>query len=737
MDRFPNFAEDDHDDINIPMQDIHDLMQDIHHDPNPPATSHSDAVDASDVQHGEDHRQHDDDDHDHDPPLNNESNNFDNVLGRDIIKSDPNSMHFVVGASYFDKNPSDPNDCVGDNKQFRAIIVSYFEQRLKDRQYVDTLITSDNKVVYKVVGEIPGVLLKAQNTPLERQGGGHLPNCVRIWKKYEKASLKESTWKEFHFRDISQEEKELKNALSSPLKIELEKLFPQRNAERITDPSSAPVDPPVSAPLFSEGVVEAASSRPVINHHVDFTAVERYSETGELNMDQETLMNRPAIGAIQQATTRPIANRPAGVVETETRNVMRELNVDQDSLIENICEKLNEPGTYMASLHTVYNEQEVSPANRYLAKQVESKWRNERGARSRFVYTFDAGDSGLIVESYQQQARKLRNDLGNHTEEIRPPKRLRLAPHSAAREFFNVFRTNFPRHCECLFIFHNVTHPLTFKERFLPASWLDDILCQETIRGVLLCTADTQYTGNMGPPFGGNVAQISIDWKLTDDSAEPIYWWDRLPQSNLPFSFENVTEPPELEEILRRNGQVVALVEDLVVGNPAESGKVAIQSTRRWESQAIGAGRFSLWLDAVDDERLRIEYQSAIRKVTFSSSNEPLGNLLDLSSQSIADSLMSVLMKKSELSLRPHQFALVFANAPDENFHENFFSAQSNWFNSRGRFLVTTSGIFQICVEAATGDSGRDLVPIPSFVCPVRPDKNVGYKQDSVLNMSI
>mmetsp|Transcript_11200 Transcript_11200/g.21339 ORF Transcript_11200/g.21339 Transcript_11200/m.21339 type:complete len:745 (+) Transcript_11200:225-2459(+) len=726
MDPFPHFGEDDP--LDIPLRELNDMVQeDIHL--HPPPAAHPNVAVAPNISPAQGHT-----------PPNNNGNNFDNVLGSDIIKSDPKSMHFIVGASYFDMNPSDPNDCVGDNKQFRAIIVSYFQERLLDRDYVESL-TQDNTVVYKVVGEIPGLLHQARNTPLERLGGAQLPNCVRIWKKYEKVSLKESTWKGFHFRDVSQDEKELKNALSSPLKIELKKLFPQQNADQPTEPPdvpivhpSAPVDPPVQAQRSVQGAGRQAPNRAVVNR-----APERHSESRELNMDHDSLIDRPIVNRLVDPVIRdrPIVNRPVDSVVTERRSVMRELNVDEDSLIEGICQKLNEPGTYTVSLHTVYDEREVSPANQYLAKQIESKWCSEKGARPRYVYIFDAGDSGLIVESYQAQARKLRNELGNIMEEVRPSKRLRLAPHTAAKEFLNVFRSTFPRHCECLLIFYNVTHHVTFKDRFLPGTWLEDNLCQETIRGVLLCTPDTQYTGDMGPPFGSNVAQISIDWKPTDDSAGQIYWWDRLPQSNLPFCFENVNEPPELEEILRRNGQAVALVEDLLVGNPAESGKVAVQSTRKWESQASGAGRFAIWLDAVDEERLRTEYQSAIRKVTFSSANEPQGNLLDLSTQSIADSLMSVLMKKSELSLRPHQFTLVFANAPDDTFHENFFSAQSNWFNSPGRFLVTTSGIFQILVEVPTDNTARDLVAVPSFVCPVGPDTNMGNVQDGVLKMAV
>ena len=683
LDDFPDLL-----DLDMPLPDVNDFVQPnmVQGDnPDPPSVQPDVAVQPDIRMAAEGH-------HDDHP-----NGDFDNVLGSDIIDTDPNSMHFIIGVAYFDVSPSYPNDRVADNKQFRAITTSYFRERLQDQRFVDTLTNEKGDVVYKVVAEIQGVLNRARSTPLERtEGGQQLPNGVRIWRKIETGSLKETTWKGFHFRDISQDEKEVKKYLPQPLKTELQKLFPKRAAKRPAEPPTGPINPAhvVERPNEDVSIFLAPAAERRINPDVD-----------------------PAV--------------------SEIRNVMRELNVDDDTLVDDVCQKLNEPGTYTASIHTVYNEQEASPANQYLAKQVELKWCNERGTKPRFVYTFDAGDSGLIVESYLGQATKLRNELSDNIDAVRPAKRLRLAPHTAAKEFLNVFRSIFPSHCECLFIFKNVTHPETFTERFLPGTWLEDSLCQATIRGVLLCTPHAQYTGNMGPPFGSNVAQISVDWKPKDESVGQAYWWDRLPQSNLPFSFENVEEPPELIAILRRNGQAVALVEDLVVGDPAESGKVATQSARRWESEAVGIGRFALWLDAVDDERLRTEYLSAIRKVTFSSSKEPLGNISDLSNKRVADSLMSVLMKKSELSLRPHPFVLVFANAPDETFHERFFSAQSNWWNSLGRFVITTSGCFQLHVEVQKDNADKDLVPIPSFVCPVRPDNDVDYVQDGIVNMAM
>ena len=77
--------------------------------------------------------------------------------------------------------------------------------------------------------------------------------------------------------------------------------------------------------------------------------------------------------------------------------------------------------------------------------------------------------------------------------------------------------------------------------------------------------------------------------------------------------------------------------------------------------------------------------------MTHSAPQNPLGNPVDLSVRVIGDELMSILMKVRELS-PSKQWIMVFADVKDNDaFHQKFFSGKSNWWNSKGRFVITST----------------------------------------------
>jgi hypothetical protein len=197
------------------------------------------------------------------------------------------------------------------------------------------------------------------------------------------------------------------------------------------------------------------------------------------------------------------------------------------------------------------------------------------------------------------------------------------------------------------------------------------------------------YEGSMGPPFGSSVVQHSIEWIPNWSESEKRYWWDRLPQSNLPPLLEDVEEPSGIDRKLAFDGRAVALV-DPGSDRPDRAGDVANQFARRWE-MTENSDRFCIWLQASDEKSLRESFRQAIRRVTHSTHETPLGNPVDLSLRVIGNELMSILMKVRELS-PSKQWIMIFHDVRnDDPFHRKFFSGKSNWWNSKGRFIVTST----------------------------------------------
>ena len=574
---------------------------------------------------------------------------FDEVLGAEIVQNQPDCMHFITGVAFFDVNPSNPRNLVADNMQFRQIINSYFQARLQDQSYVDTLTDASGKPVLKVTGEIDGVLAKAKSVPIARLQGTEsiperlcLPERICIWKKvrpHDQKSLKESTWRYCHFRDVSNDPKEIKKVLSQPLRTELSKLYRKQRS--------------------------------------------------------------------------PSPDRPTSHRSSPDEVRERELHESEELLVGDIRARINHPGSYIAALFTLRDDQDnATPANHYAAELIADSWCHTKDKKRRFVYRFDASTPGALSESYLSQAQLLKTQHGGMAADAVPSNVVGGLPQAAAaHDFMTIFRSHFPPDCECILIYTNVPHPDAFEQGFLPQMWLQDVHCRDTIRGVLLCTQHPEYMRKSGPPFGQDMAFRPIEWKPRDTETGQACWWDRLPSSNLPYVSHDVQEPAGIEPKLRIDGRAFSIVG----GSPAVTNHIASQAIRKWESEAIG--RFAIWIDATDEEQLREGYQAAIRQVTFSSSEQPLGDPATLSTRSMADSLMALLALKRTLSKRDHRWALIFANdTSGELFHQKFFSADSNWWNSRGRFIVTTS---QPCVKVEIDINGAPFqTQLQSIVCP-------------------
>ena len=356
----------------------------------------------------------------------------------------------------------------------------------------------------------------------------------------------------------------------------------------------------------------------------------------------------------------------------------------EDAMMTELSEALNMNYTHVASLSSVVNEQMKDQASSCLARKIAKKWLEEN-PKIRWVCWIDASDPLALADSYRRALKSLRS---GGCYEQQAAQRQRLSPAAAAREFLDEYISRFSSQFECLIVYVNVGHPEIFTEGFLPSSWMQDMHCQSTMKGILLSTPHPMYEGNMGPPFG-SVVQHSIEWIPNWSESEKRYWWDRLPQSNLPPLLDDVNEPPGIDRKLAYDGRAVALV-DVGGERPDRAGDIANQFARRWE-MAESTERFCLWLKASDEKSLRDSYRSAIRRVTHSTPQTPLGNPVDLSLRVMGDELMSILMKLRELS-PSKQFIMVFEGATnDDAFHKRFFSGKSNWWNSKGRFIITTN----------------------------------------------
>ena len=422
------------------------------------------------------------------------------------------------------------------------------------------------------------------------------------------------------------------------------------------------------------------------HHHVQQP---RQRSHGEMMMGSDVGMMSNEMGMSGQFEPMPIFTTPV-LPETdrswELKGEPGGLILYEDAVTTELMEKLNQRRTYVASLFSVVNEQTEDQANSCLSRKVAKQWLDER-SKSRWVCWIDASDPMTITDSYRKHVQSLR---ANDVFEQQPRKRGRLDPASAANDFFQEFNARFSSQFECLIVYVNVTHPDVFSEGFLPSNWLHDMHCQSTIRGILINTPHPVYEGNMGPPFGNNVVQHSIEWIPHWSETEKRYWWDRLPQSNLPPLLDDVEEPEDIEKKLAMDGRAVALV-DPDRERADHAGDIANQFARRWE-MSENSDRFSVWLKADSEIALRESYRLAIRRVTHSAPQNPLGNPVDLSVRVIGDELMSILMKVRELS-PTKQWIMVFADANNNYvpFHENFFSGSSNWWNSKGRFVITTT----------------------------------------------
>lgn len=132
--------------------------------------------------------------------------------------------------------------------------------------------------------------------------------------------------------------------------------------------------------------------------------------------------------------------------------------------------------------------------------------------------------------------------------------------------------------------------------------------------------------------------------------------------------------------------------------------------------------RFSLWLRALDEKALRESYTDAIRCITFSDSAYPIGDPVNLPIQDVGDGLMSLLMKLNELSCSGgkfinREFTIIFTDvSAREPFQNRFFSARSNWFNSKGRYLIATTAS-TIRVEAVDMSGKTAIIPVDIIRC--------------------
>lgn len=149
-------------------------------------------------------------------------------LGRDIVRRMPGSLHFIVGISNFDVNPSDPADPVVDNAQFKEIVNNHFRGKLQDEAFRRSLLDpKTGKVTYRVTKELEPILQKAKMAPLtDPTRQDQRIDDFRIWVKTGKEPLQEGTWKDTIFQDITTDHKVVKDMLTrGPLRTELTKLF--------------------------------------------------------------------------------------------------------------------------------------------------------------------------------------------------------------------------------------------------------------------------------------------------------------------------------------------------------------------------------------------------------------------------------------------------------------------------------------------------------------------------------
>lgn len=583
------------------------------------------------------------------------------------------------------------------NEIFLEVVKTHFAERLQDPAFYEMC-----GVRYPVRDEVQPII--------ERVKQHSSIGDVRIWTVVGKHRLKESNWMDLDFVDVTNNTVRRRERLESPLRSVLTKLYTGSTSSKTSryptnsqgqvvatpyavSSSSGPPGPvPPPPPAFLHHQSSQASS------HMSMQSSQTFRRTHD-EMTAPDMVPAPAVvrnsaGMWQQLSAPAPAAAPMFTTpvmpETdrswELKGELSGLILYEEAMMTDLCGELNKPGPYVSSLSSVVNEQLDDQANTCLAKKVAKQWLDERSS-SRWVCWIDASDPLTLTTSYRQLIKRLQAQSNDF--EQAAPKRGRLSASAAAAEFLSEFQQRFPLQCECLIVYVNVTHPEIFTEAFLPSVWLQDAHCQATIRGVLLSTPHPNYDGNMGAPYG-NVVQHSIEWIPHWSESEKRYWWERLPQSNLPPLLDDVEEPQDIDRKLAMDGRALALV-DLGYDHASLAGDVANQFARRWEMEE-GTERFSVWLRAGSEASLRESYRLAIRRVTHSAPGNPLGNPVDLSVRVIGDELMSILMKVRELS-PAKQWIMVFADAKEHQgpFYEQFFSGKSNWWNAKGRFVITST----------------------------------------------
>jgi hypothetical protein len=600
------------------------------------------------------------------------------LRGRDIPTYMPGFMHFICGCAGF--SPLH-------NAIFLQVVHAHFVERLQDPVFYEICGTR-----YPVRGEVAAIMEQARQVP-GNQG-------VRIWTVVGKTRLRESNWMDLEFEDVTNNPVRRRERLEAPLRSILTRLYTNSTSSRTSRwPSATDREQPAASPPAA-AAPDPPNNQLRRNH-------DELSGTISAGMWRHVAPTAagPATLKVPPDTIRapPETDRSWEMQDDWSGSIMY-----ASAMATELCDSINKPHTYITSLRCIVNEQLPHQANSILAKKVAKTWLDEQPT-SRWVCWIDASDSSTLCDSYRQLIRRLH--VGNeYNLEPAAPQRRRLSAQAAASEFLNEFRTHFSPAHECLIVYENVTHPTIFSEGFLPPVWLQDSHCAKTIRGIILSTPHNMYDGNMGAPFG-SVVQHSIEW-ISRFGEENQYWWERLPQSNLPPLWDDVEEPPGIDRILARDGRAVALVNPETESSD-HTGNVANQVCRRWQ-MTDNDMRFSVWLNASSEQKLRDSYQAAIRRVTHSSPQCPLGNPTDLAIRTISNELMATLMKVRELS-PAHQWIMVFAgNPPNDSFHGKFFSAATNWWNSRGRFIVTSSSSDTVEVELVVDDQAirRQLVTV-------------------------
>ena len=567
------------------------------------------------------------------------------TIGGQISAGFPNDFHFVCGFLQFD---------ILNNPLFVKLVEGYYEELVDSDNVFRSYCQGLGKDV-RVRDRVPGVMARAQRYAKAKGKAG-----FRIWSSQQDTDedfhrLTDANWTQSWLVEVTNNPLLLRNRLESTLRSVLMK---------------------VKARLAIQNkwsTLPANKKRNTIDliSRIEANSVEVKS-TFEKERKWQATFPSSSFGSPKESTA-----ASNGFMLCQNRII-------SDILAARFC-----------AVATDYHCDTPPPPENALPSEVAKKWIGLEPSR-RSVCWFDATSTTTLSRDFERFTSKIMQV----THLTKASKQPRLEVQAAARSFYTAIE-QLQCPAEFFLIFITDVEPYILSRSVAPEFWFSSKGGMSRVKVAIFAKdGNCRWGSQDGFPEMKLVTVHRIPEKRWKDD---VPWWSHLPIPNLPPKLPvriNTETFKILQDHLDMDGSVVAIQPG---GSVAETLPLLCANhwVRSWMMQNP-KHRFGIWLSLRDKDSLRRSYLKAICSL---SRIEDLEGLKDLDSKTMAEDLIGLLMMMRSKA-PSFQWVVVFADVTESSAIERndwFFPHKSEWWNGRGRCIITTNEMVNLDMEMGEG----------------------------------